>query len=265
MSTTERPLALVTGASSGIGRELAKQFAENGHDLVIAAEDQELAGAARELEGLGAQVEAVRVDLTGDDGVDELWRRCASDGRPLSAAALNAGVGAGGAFATDTELADELRLVDLNVRSTVHLAKHVVRDMVGRGEGRILFTSSIASTMPGTFQAVYNASKSFVQSFALALRAELKDSGVSVTSLMPGPTETEFFERADMLDTKIGSGSKDDPADVARMGFEALMSGDERVVASSLSTKLQGRGSRFMPDRVKAEMHRRMAEPGSGS
>jgi uncharacterized protein len=172
-------------------------------------------------------------------------------------------VGAGGAFATDTALEDELRLIDLNVRSTVHLAKYVVRDMVARDEGRILFTSSIASTMPGSFQAVYNASKSFVQSFALALRNELKDTGVTVTSLMPGPTDTEFFERADMLDTKVGAGDKDDPADVARDGFEALMAGKERVVSASLSTKLQGRGGRFMPDSAKAAMHRRMAEPGS--
>jgi short-subunit dehydrogenase len=128
----------------------------------------------------------------------------------------------------------------------------------------MLFTSSIASTMPGSFQAVYNASKSFVQSFALALRNELKDTGVTVTSLMPGPTDTEFFARADMLDTKIGaSDSKDDPADVARDGFEALMNGDERVVSHSLSTKLQVRGSRFIPDSAKAAMHRRMAKPGS--
>jgi len=157
-----------------------------------------------------------------------------------------------------------LRLIDLDVRSTVHLAKHVVRDMVARNEGRVLFTSSIASTMPGTFQAVYNASKSFVQSFALALRNELKDTGATITALMPGPTDTEFFERADMLDTKIGAGDKDDPADVARDGFEALMAGEERAVSASLSTKLQGRASRFMPDKAKAEMHRRMAEPGSG-
>jgi uncharacterized protein len=136
--------------------------------------------------------------------------------------------------------------------------------MVARGEGRVLFTSSIASTMPGPFQAVYNASKSFVQSFALALRNELKDSGVTVTSLMPGPTDTEFFERADMLDTRVGSGDKDDPADVARAGYEALMAGEERAVAASLSTKLQGRGSRLMPDSAKAAMHRRMAEPRSG-
>jgi len=263
---TTRPLALVTGASSGIGKELAVVFAREGFDLVVTAEDDRIHQAAAELGGAdGVRVEAVQVDLRDPEGVKELWRRVTDGGRRLDAAAPNDGVGAGGEFADDTRLPDELSIVDLNVRSTVHLAKLVSGQMAHHGGGRILFTSSIASTMPGTFQAVYNASKSFVQSFALALRAELKDSGVSVTSLMPGPTETEFFERADMLDTKVGSGSKDDPADVARMGFEALMSGDERVVASSLSTKLQGRGSRLMPDRLKAEMHRRMAEPGSGS
>jgi uncharacterized protein len=263
MDSTSRSLAVVTGASSGIGLELAKQFAENDFDLVIAAEDAELAGAAEQLRGMGAEVDAVQVDLARPEGVEELQRRIVAAGRPVDAVALNAGVGAGGAFATDTALEDELRLIDLNVRSTVHLAKYVVRDMVARDEGRILFTSSIASTMPGSFQAVYNASKSFVQSFALALRNELKDTGVTVTSLMPGPTDTEFFERADMLDTKVGAGDKDDPADVARDGFETLMAGKERVVSASLSTKLQGRGGRFMPDSAKAAMHRRMAEPGS--
>jgi short-subunit dehydrogenase len=135
--------------------------------------------------------------------------------------------------------------------------------MVGCGEGRVLFTSSIASTMPGSFQAVYNASKSFVQSFALALREELEDSGVTITALMPGPTETEFFERADMLDTKVGADDKDDPADVAHDGFEALMAGRERVVSASMKSKLQGRASRFMPDSAKAAMHRKMADAGS--
>jgi short-subunit dehydrogenase len=262
-STATRPLALVTGASSGIGFELAKQFAENDFDLIIAAEDQELATAARELAQAGAEVDAVQVDLATREGVEELYRRVRETARPLDAAALNAGIGMGGAFATDTDLEQELTIVDLNCRSTVHLAKYVVREMVKRGEGRILFTSSIASTMPGPFQAVYNASKSFVQSFALALRNELKDSGVSVTSLMPGPTETEFFERADLLDTKLGTGKMDDPADVARDGFQALMDGDERVVSHSLATKAQGHGSRLMPDSVKAAAHRKMAEPGS--
>jgi short-subunit dehydrogenase len=257
-----RPLAVVTGASSGIGRELAKQFAINGFDLVIAAEDAELASAAEELRATGAQVEAVQVDLATDDGVDELYGRLQS--RPVAAIALNAGIGAGGAFAgpgKQTQIEDELKLIDLNVRSTVHLAKHVVGDMVARNEGRVLFTSSIASTMPGSFQAVYNASKSFVQSFALALRNELKDTAVTVTSLMPGPVETEFFERADMLDTKVGTSEKDDPEDVARDGFEALMAGKERVVSHSKQTKLQGIGSRVLPDSAKAALHRRMAEP----
>jgi short-subunit dehydrogenase len=117
--------------------------------------------------------------------------------------------------------------------------------------------------MPGSFQAVYNASKSFVQSFALALRNELKDANVTVTALMPGPTDTEFFETADMLDTKVGADDKDDPADVARDGFEALMAGKERVVSASLTTKVMGRAGRFLPDSVKAEQHRKMAEPGT--
>jgi short-subunit dehydrogenase len=262
-TSSARPLALVTGASSGIGLELARQFGFNGFDVVIAAEDDELTEAARRVKSSGATVEAVQVDLATPEGVEELWRRVDDGGRPLAAAALNAGVGAGGAF-TDIDLDDELRLIDLNVRSTVHLSKYVVRHMASRNEGRILFTSSIGATQPGAFHAVYNASKSFVQSFALALREELKDTQVTVTSLMPGPTETEFFERADLEDTRVGaSENKDDPEDVAREGFEAMMNGDEQIVAGSLTTKLMGRSGRFVPDSVKAAMHRKMAEPGS--
>lgn len=147
----------------------------------------------------------------------------------------------------------------------MHLAKRVLPDMVRRGAGRVLFTSSIASTMPGSFQAVYNASKAFVQSFAEAIRNELKDSGVTVTSLMPGPTDTNFFHRADMDDTKVGTSDKDDPALVAKQGFEALMQGDDQVVAGSLKNKVQAAAAKVIPDTAKAEMHRRMAEPGSGT
>ena len=261
--TSTRPLAVVTGASSGIGLELAKLFAAAGYDLVITAEDAELADARAGIAAAGVDVQAVQVDLTRSGAVEELWARVRATGKPVAAIALNAGVGRGGAF-KDNPLSDELEIVDLNVRSTVHLAKHVVRQMVEQRSGRILFTSSIASTMPGPYQAVYNASKSFVQSFALALRDELKDTGVTVTSLMPGPTETEFFERAEMEDTRIGQGKQDDAADVAQLGFEALMNGDERAIAASLSTKLQGRGSRFLPDSAKAALHRKMAEPGGG-
>jgi uncharacterized protein len=262
-ATDSRPLAVVTGASSGIGFELARQFEEHGYDLIIAAEDDAINTAAAQL-GDGTSIQAVQVDLATADGVEHLYGLIRQQGSRVEAVALNAGIGMGGDFATQTDLQQELKLVDLNVRSTVHLAKRVAADMVSRGNGKILFTSSIASTMPGSYQAVYNASKSFVQSFALALRNELKDTGVTVTSLMPGPTETEFFARADMLDTKVGADEKDDPADVARDGFEALMAGEERVVSHSLKTRIQGRASRLMPDGLKAEMHRRMAEPGSG-
>jgi short-subunit dehydrogenase len=264
MNVADRKLAVVTGASSGIGFELAKVFAEEDFDLIVTAEDEELKSACGELSQIGRGVDSVRVDLSRPEGVEELYEKITADGRPIDVLCLNAGIGAGGEFARETDLAKELRLIDLNVRSTVHLCKLVLADMVARDSGRILFTSSIASTMPGAFQAVYNASKSFVQSFAEAIRNELKETGVTITALMPGPTDTEFFERAEMEDTKIGAGKKDDPAEVARQGFEALMNGKEKVVAGSLMNKVQAAAGAVIPDKVKAEMHRKMAEPGSG-
>ena len=258
-----RPLALVTGASSGIGRELARQFADHGFDLVIAARHEDLLDVGEELQRSGVAVTPVQVDLATAAGVDELAARVRASGAPLAAAALNVGTAAGGAFAGGTELADDLHLVDLNVRGTVQLAHHVVADMAARGEGRILFTSSIASNMPGPYNAVYNASKSFVQAFALALRAELAHRGVHVTALMPGPTATGLFEKAGMGDTRVGSGAQDDPADVARMGYDALMEGRERVVASGLRPRVEALASRFVPDRVKAALHGVLARPGA--
>jgi short-subunit dehydrogenase len=261
--TDIKPFAVVTGASSGIGFELAKQFAQNGFDLLVTAEDAGLGSAADQLQSTGAQIHSVQADLSTYDGVERLYAAIAATGRPLSAAALNAGVGQGGAF-IDTDLADELRIIDLNISSTVHLAKRLLQDMVARNEGRVLITSSIASTMPGPFQAVYNASKSFLQSFAEALDNELKDTKVTITSLMPGPTETNFFHRADMEDTKVGQSSKDDPAQVAKQGFDALMAEKEKIVAGSATTKAQGVGNKVLPDKLKAAAHRQMAEPGSG-
>jgi uncharacterized protein len=262
-ASTNRSLAVVTGASSGIGLELAREFAANGFDLIVAAEDDAIHAVPGDIATDGTTVEPVQVDLSRRDGVQALYGAIVESGRDVDALAVNAGIGEGGAFADGSDLEQELRIVDLNCRSTVHLAKLVVRDMRARNRGRILITSSIASTMPGSFQAVYNASKSFDQSFGLALRNELKDTDVSVTLLMPGPTDTEFFERADMEDTKVGAGEKDDPAEVAHDGFAALMAGKERVVSHSLKTKAQGRLSRVLPDSVKAQMHRQMAEPGS--
>jgi uncharacterized protein len=261
---TGREFAVVTGASSGIGYELARQFAEHGYDVLITAEDDGIEQAAVDLRRDGQnQVTAVRADLATYDGVERLYEEIRATGRPIDAIALNAGRGLGGDFARDTDLREELNIIDVNVTSTVHLAKRVLPDMVARGAGRVLFTSSIASMMPGTYQAVYNASKSFVQSFAEAVRAELKDTGVTVTSLMPGPTDTNFFERADMMDTRVGASEKDDPAQVAEQGFKAMLKGEEKVVAGSLKTRVQGAASKVMPDSAKAEMHRKMAEPGS--
>ncbi|MFC7966446.1 SDR family NAD(P)-dependent oxidoreductase [Streptomyces cinereoruber] len=263
MSDT-KPLALVTGASSGIGLELAEQLAERGYDLVVNAEDDaRLQRAALRIRAAGARVEAVRADLRDPEQTERLFAGATALGRPLDVVVLNAGVGRGGAF-VDNDLADELEVVDLNVRSTVHLAKLVLRDMTARDAGRVLVTSSIASTMPGSFQAVYNASKSFLQSFTEALQNELKDTGVTLTSLMPGPTGTDFFRRAGMDDTKVGQQDKDDPAQVARQGLDALFAGKDKIVAGSARTKAQAAANKLLPDSLKAEAHRRMAEPGSG-
>ena len=255
-----RPLALVTGASSGIGLELARQFAGAGFDLVVTAEDAELAGAATSLRSSGGEVLAVQADLRSAQGVERVWAAVQERGRPLDAAAINAGVGFGRAF-VDQDLDDVLSMVDLNCRSTAHLAHLVGRDMASHRRGRVLFTSSIASTMPGPNQAVYNATKSFVQSLAEALQVELQDVGVTVTSLMPGPTRTEFFDRGNLADTPIGQGPQDDPADVARQGFEALMAGKRRVVAASLMTRVMEAGNKVLPDRVKAAANKVMAKP----
>jgi short-subunit dehydrogenase len=264
MGTATRPLAVVTGASSGIGRALAREFADHGFDLVIAAEDDELREASAELTAHGAHVKAVQADLATFSGVEELVAATQSDGRPVEALAVNAGIGVGGDFARDTELEPNLKIVELNCTGAVHLAKRILPTMTQRGKGRVMFTSSIAATAPGPYHSVYAASKAFLSSLAQSLRQELKDSGVTVTALMPGPTDTEFFERAGMQDTKIAQGPKDDPADVARDGFEAMMAGKDHVVAGSFKNKVQAATGRVMSDPAKAKMQGSMTKPGSG-
>ncbi|HZD90218.1 MAG TPA: SDR family NAD(P)-dependent oxidoreductase [Pseudolabrys sp.] len=252
-------LAVVSGASSGIGYELARQCAKNGFALVIAADEPEIERAAERLRADGARVEAVEADLATTEGVDKLLGRIGA--RPVHALLANAGRGLGNAF-LDQDFGDVRRVVDTNITGTIYLIQKVGRDMRARGEGRILITGSIAGLIPGTYQAVYNATKAFLDSFSFALRAELKDTGVTVTCLMPGATDTEFFERADMLDTKIGQSKKDDPADVAETGFKAMMNGDGDVV-SGWQNKLQSAISSIVPSGALAEQHRKMAAPGS--
>jgi len=254
-------LALVTGASSGIGLELARQFAEHGYDLIITAEDDELAEAEASLAGTGVSVRAVKADLSTDDGVERLWAAVAEGGRPLDAAALNAGIGVNGDFTRDIPLADDLRLIAVNVTAVVHLAKRLLPPMVERGAGRVLITSSVAATMPGPYYATYAASKAFLQSFAQAIRFELKDTGVTVTALQPGPTDTEFFDRAGMEDTKVAQAKKDDPAEVAKDGFEALMAGKDRVVAGSAKNKAQVAAGKLLPETGRAAVHAGQTKP----
>ncbi|MFL6856499.1 MAG: SDR family NAD(P)-dependent oxidoreductase [Allosphingosinicella sp.] len=251
-------LAVVTGASSGIGLELAKLAARDGYDLVVAA-DTPLVDASRELRGLGVEVTNVETDLSTFEGVERLLQAAA--GRRVDALFANAGHGLGRAF-LEQDPAEWRHVVDTNITGTVYLVQKVARDMVARGEGRILVTGSIAGHIAGAFQAVYNGSKAFIDSFADALHNELKDSGVTVTCLKPGATETEFFERADMMDTKVGTMKKDDPADVAKTGYDAMMSG-ERSVIHGLSNKLQVATASMLGGGASAAMHRKQAEPGT--
>jgi len=252
--------AIVTGASSGIGYELARLCANDGYDLLIAADEPNIHDAAEAFRASGVSVEALEVDLATVEGVDELYAAAAS--RPVDALLANAGHGLGRAF-LDQDFDEVRHVIDTNVTGTVYLVQKVGRDMRQRGEGRILITGSIAGFMPGSFQAVYNGTKAFVDCFSFALRNELKDTGVTVTCLMPGATETEFFERADMMDTKVGQGEKDDPAMVAEVGYKAMLNGEGDVVAG-WKNKVQSAIANVTPAGVLAEQHRKMAEPGTG-
>lgn len=252
-------LAIVTGASSGIGLELAKCCVAYGFDLVIAADEPEIEQAAESLRASGTTVQAVQADLATQEGVDRVYAAVA--GRPVSALLANAGRGLGHAF-LDQEFDDARFVIDTNVTGTLYLIHRVGREMRARRDGRILITGSIAGFMPGTFQAVYNGTKALLDSFSYALREELKDSGVSVTCLMPGPTETEFFHRADLMDTKVGTDKKQPAAEVAKVGFDAMISGDAGVIAG-WKNKLEATLSNLVPNTALAEQHRKMAEPGS--
>lgn len=262
MNAIQRQLAVVTGASTGIGLELARLCAQQHFDLIIAADEPLIDSAARELAEMGVECTPVECDLATSDGVEKLTTAITAAGRPVDALLANAGRGLGKAF-LDQQLEKALDVIHTNIDGTVRLIHTVANAMRSRGRGRILITGSIAGLMPGTFQAVYNGSKAFLDSFSIALSNELKDSGVTVTCLMPGATETDFFERADMMDTKVGTSDKANAADVAKTGFDAMMSGELKVVAG-FANKMRAAMSNVAPDSTLAEMHRGMAEPGTG-
>lgn len=252
-------LAMVTGASTGIGYFLAEECAKHGYSLLIAADEPRINEAASSLRAKGVDVRAVEADLATTEGIDKFYD--SAGGRPVDILMANAGRGLGRDF-LDQDFTEARRVVDTNITGTIYLLQKVGRDMRARGDGRILITGSIAGFMPGSYQAVYNGTKAFLDSFSFALRAELDNTGVSVTCLMPGATETSFFARADMLDTKVGTAKKDDPAEVARIGFEAMMRGDGDIV-SGWHNKLQSALANMMPAGALARQHKKMAAPGT--
>jgi short-subunit dehydrogenase len=259
MGTNPRKLAVVTGASTGIGLELAKIAAAKGYDLAIVADEPEIETAARILRDMGVDAYSLQADLSTKEETLRFARFVTGMGRPVDILIANAGRGLGKGF-LDQDLDDALHVVNTNVTGTVALLHAIARSMRERGEGRILITGSIAGFIPGTYQAVYNGTKAFLNSMSFALRHELKDSGVTVTCLMPGPTETRFFDRAGMLDTEVGQSEKDDAADVARAGFEAMMNDDGDVVAG-WKNKLQTVFANVTPADMLAERHAKMAAP----
>ena len=255
-----RPLAVVTGASSGIGYHLARCAAEHGYDLVVAA-DTSLADAVKDFEGLGASVQAVQCDLASTDGVQHLLS--AIGDREVDALMANAGHGLGGAF-LQQDFTEVLHVINTNITGTVHLIQVICRGMVARGQGRILVTGSIAGFQPGAFQAVYNGTKAFVDSFSIALRNEIKDTGVTVSCLMPGATDTEFFQRARMVTSKVANDPRTmmQPDEVAKIGFHAMLKGEADVVAG-LKNRMQVALGKVLPSQVTAQMHRKLAQLGT--
>ena len=253
--------AIVTGASTGIGFELASIAAERGHDLLVVADEPLIDAAAADFRRHRVEVRSIEADLATIEGVDRLLH--AAGGRQVDILCANAGRGLGRAF-LDQKVEDWRHVIDTNITGTIYLLQQVMRQMVARDQGKVLVTGSIAGYMPGTFNAVYNGTKAFIDNFTDALRNEIKDSGgVTLTTLMPGPTETEFFERADLMDTKVGTDEKDDAGKVALEGWEAMMKGEAHVV-TGWKNKIQKTVANVTPASALAEMHRRMAEPGTG-
>ena len=263
MANSNNPLAVITGSSSGIGLELAKIFAKNHYDLLLCAEDDGINNVSTQI-GSGNTVQTVQADLSTKDGVEKLYKEIQATGRPVDCLCLNAGVGFGKAFHEET-LEQIFATIQLNVVGTTHLAYLILKDMVKRNDGHILFTASVVSTIPSPFQAVYAATKAYDLSLAEAIRDELKDTKITITALRPGATQTNFFERGGLMDTAVGVMKKDDPAKVAQDGFDALMANKDSVVGGGLKNKIMTAMSNVVPDPKLAAQARKVSEPGTAA
>lgn len=252
-------LALVTGASSGIGFHIAQQLAQRGFDIIGVGVSERILDLPKHIPGV--QVFPLRADLTNRDQVNELWKKVEELDRPLAIAALNAGASLGGAF-IDTDINDELNLLELNVVSQIILAKHITRHLASNRSGRILITTSLSATTPTPYESIYGPTRSFMYSFAQGLREEMREHGVSVTALLPGATATEFHDRAGMQQTKFGDNSwKNDPELVAKLGVEALFDGRDHVIGGDRQTRWAALRNKLSSEKAKAKRFAKDSKP----
>lgn len=253
VSHTSPKYALITGGTSGIGYELAKLFAENGYNLVIVARTEaDLRQRADEISSrYGVFVITLAKDLFHREAPFEIYDETRRQGIQIDVLVNDAAQGLYGRF-IDTDIHRELDMLQLNIGAYIALTKLYLRDMMERGDGKILNVASIAGKLPGPYQSVYHGTKAFIHSFTEAIRAELADSGVTITSLLPGATDTDFFRKAHMEDSRILEQDLADPAKVAKDGFEALMKGDDMVI-SGLKNKAQIAASNITPDSLVAK------------
>lgn len=254
--------AFITGGSEGIGLELAKLFAKDGYHLILVARDQEkLQRAAEEINRThDVTVHTIGRDLMRPEAPSEVYQEVRAKGIAVDVLVNNAGQGVYGRF-VDNELQEELDIIQLNIKATVELTKYFLQDMLRQNKGKVLNVGSIAGEMPGPWQAVYHGTKAFIHSWSEGLRNELQDTAITITILVPGATDTAFFDKAGMKESKIYEESNlADPVKVARDGYEGLMKGEHKVV-SGLKNKAMVGLSQVMPDPMVAENMRKQQEP----
>jgi len=263
---TNKTYTLITGGTSGIGYELAKIFASNGHNLILVSRDEaDLTITRNELLDLGVDVLIISKDLFDKQSPFDLYKEVCEKGYDVDILVNNAGQGQYGEF-SETNIYRELSIIQLNISSLVVLTKLFLQDMIKKGKGRILNLSSVASKAPGPLNSVYHGTKAFVQSFTQAIATEVKDQGITITALLPGATDTDFFNKADMQQSKVvKDGKLEEAKTVAKEGYDALMRGDQMVVSGGLKNKMKIAMSNVLSDKAAAKkMHKESAPAEEG-